>query len=183
MRKRNNTHENSGNEEIMQVSEEMTEEFREQEEERQSDGYETESSDCGEMPAASDHSLPAQIERFTQREELDGHKQIRLMDVLGGEILTRETFKKQWGIIALCAFLTILYITNRYQAQQELIEISALKVELQKKKYYSLTRSGEYTIKSRQSQIEEILKKTADSTLTTPIEPPFIIYTTEKTEE
>lgn len=129
-----------------------------------------------------DESLPAKVERFTQRDNLDSKKKISLKDILGGEILTGSTFRKQFGLIAVCVFYIILYITNRYQAQQELIEIEELKVELQKQKYYSLTRSGEFTIKSRQSQVEKMLKETPDSMLVTPTEPPFIIRTTTEEE-
>lgn len=129
-----------------------------------------------------DESLPAKVERFTQRDNLDSKKKISLKDILGGEILTGSTFRKQFGLIAVCVFYIILYITNRYQAQQELIEIEELKVELQKQKYYSLTRSGEFTIKSRQSQVEKMLKETPDSMLATPTEPPFIIRTTTEEE-
>lgn len=134
-----------------------------------------------EEATSQDESLPAKLERFTRRDNLDGKNKIKLRDILGGEILTRNTFRKQFGLIAVCVFYVILYITNRYQAQQELIEIEELKEELQKQKYYSLTRSGEYTIKSRQSQVEKMLQKTPDSMLVTPKEPPFIIKIT--TEE
>lgn len=82
----------------------------------------------------------------------------------------------------MCVFYIILYITNRYQAQQEQIEIEELKTEVQRQKYYSLTRSGELTIKSRQSQIEKTLKETPDSMLLPPTEPPFIIRTTTEDE-
>lgn len=129
-----------------------------------------------------DDSLPAKLERFTQREDLGSKKKISLKDILGGEILTGSTFRKQLGLIAICVFYIIIYITNRYQAQQELIEIEELKSKLEEQKYYSLTRSGEFTIKSRQSQIEKILKQSPDSMLATPNEPPFIIKITTEEE-
>lgn len=129
-----------------------------------------------------DDSLPAKLERFTQREDFGSKKKISLKDILGGEILTGSTFRKQLGLIAICVFYIIIYITNRYQAQQELIEIEELKSKLEEQKYYSLTRSGEFTIKSRQSQIEKILKQSPDSMLATPNEPPFIIKITTEEE-
>lgn len=134
-------------------------------------------------PLPTDESLPSKFERFTRRDEIDHKKRTSLKDILGGEILTRATFRKQFGLIAMCVFYIIIYITNRYQAQQELIEIQDLKEQLQKVKYYSLTRSGEYTIKSRQSQVEEMLKQTPDSMLGTAKEPPFIIRTNTEEEE
>lgn len=173
MRKRKNTPEDP--------EEEITDLETEQEEENGTTQEEAEEDD--EQPMPTDESLPSKFERFTRRDEIDHKKKISLKDVLGGEILTRSTFRKQFGLIAMCVFYIIVYITNRYQAQQELIEIQDLKEELQKVKYYSLTRSGEYTIKSRQSQIEEMLKQTPDSMLGTSQEPPFIIRTNTTEEE
>lgn len=174
MRKRKNTPDDP--EEITEGQEPELE----QEEVQEAQEEDTE----GEGPLPTDESLPSKFERFTRRDEIDHKKKISLKDILGGEILTRSTFRKQFGLIAMCVFYIIVYITNRYQAQQELIEIQDLKEELQKVKYYSLTRSGEYTIKSRQSQIEELLKQTPDSMLGTSQEPPFIIKNnTEETEE
>lgn len=179
MRKRKNTPNTAEEQEELEIlsmqdeinpEESQEEEFLEEEEEEVS-------------PGQKDQSLPAKVERFTQRESLGNKNKISLKDILGGEILTRSTFRKQFGLIAVCVFYVILYITNRYQAQQELIEIEELKIELQKQKYYSLTRSGEFTIRSRQSQVEKMLKQTPDSMLVTPKEPPFIIRTNTEEEE
>lgn len=179
MRKRKNTPDTAEEQEELEIlsmqdeinpEESQEEEFLEEEEDEVS-------------PGQKDQSLPAKVERFTQRESLGNKNKISLKDILGGEILTRSTFRKQFGLIAVCVFYVILYITNRYQAQQELIEIEELKIELQKQKYYSLTRSGEFTIRSRQSQVEKMLKQTPDSMLVTPKEPPFIIRTNTEEEE
>lgn len=179
MRKRKNTPDTAEEQEELEIlsmqdeinpEESQEEEFLEEEEDKVS-------------PGQKDQSLPAKVERFTQRESLGNKNKISLKDILGGEILTRSTFRKQFGLIAVCVFYVILYITNRYQAQQELIEIEELKIELQKQKYYSLTRSGEFTIRSRQSQVEKMLKQTPDSMLVTPKEPPFIIRTNTEEEE
>lgn len=174
MRKRKNTPEDA---------EELSESELLNEEETAEDSLNDDLDEYSEVTEEHrDESLPAKVERFTQRDNLDSKKKISLKDILGGEILTGSTFRKQFGLIAVCVFYIILYITNRYQAQQELIEIEELKVELQKQKYYSLTRSGEFTIKSRQSQVEKMLKETPDSMLATPTEPPFIIRTTTEEE-
>ena len=174
MRKRKNTPEDA---------EELSESELLNEEETAEDNQNDDLDEYSEVTEEHrDESLPAKVERFNQRDNLDSKKKISLKDILGGEILTGSTFRKQFGLIAVCVFYIILYITNRYQAQQELIEIEELKVELQKQKYYSLTRSGEFTIKSRQSQVEKMLKETPDSMLATPTEPPFIIRTTTEEE-
>ncbi len=175
MRKRKNTPdtaEEQEEQEILSMQNETTSEESQEEEEANE-----------AVTGHRDQSLPAKVERFTQRESLGNKSKISLKDILGGEILTRSTFRKQFGLIAVCVFYVILYITNRYQAQQELIEIEELKIELQKQKYYSLTRSGEFTIRSRQSQVEKMLKQTPDSMLVTPKEPPFIIRINTEEEE
>lgn len=180
MRKRKNTPvtaEEQEEQEILSMQNETTSE-ESQEEEIQEEEEANEA-----VTGHRDQSLPAKVERFTQRESLGNKSKISLKDILGGEILTRSTFRKQFGLIAVCVFYVILYITNRYQAQQELIEIEELKIELQKQKYYSLTRSGEFTIRSRQSQVEKMLKQTPDSMLVTPKEPPFIIRINTEEEE
>lgn len=178
MRKRKNTPDTEEQEEleILSMQDEINPEDSQEEELLEEEEDEV-------SPGQKDQSLPAKVERFTQRESLGNKNKISLKDILGGEILTRSTFRKQFGLIAVCVFYVILYITNRYQAQQELIEIEELKIELQKQKYYSLTRSGEFTIRSRQSQVEKMLKQTPDSMLVTPKEPPFIIRTNTEEEE
>ena len=76
---------------------------------------------------------------------------------------------------ALILFGVVLYITNRYQAQQEMIEEEKLRSELQDWKFRSMTRNSELTFKSRQSQLEKQLKNMGDSTLLPSNEPLYKI--------
>lgn len=103
----------------------------------------------------------------------DVRPNLTMRDFLGGDILARGWIRKQMGIILLLVALTIIYITNRYSAEQEIIEIKNLKEQYQEIKYRALTRSSELTEKSRQSQLEELMRHSADSVLTAPKEPPF----------
>ena len=84
-------------------------------------------------------------------------------------------FRRQLGAIALILFGVVLYITNRYQAQQEMIEEEKLRSELQDWKFRSMTRNSELTFKSRQSQLEKQLKNMGDSTLLPSNEPLYKI--------
>lgn len=84
-----------------------------------------------------------------------------------------QWFKKQIGVILLALFGIIIYITCRYQAQQEIILEEQLRLEHQDWKFRTLTRSSELTLKSRQSQIENALKNFGDSTLKVSTEAPF----------
>ena len=70
--------------------------------------------------------------------------------------------------------LTVLYIDNRYSAQQDLIEIDRLKKELVDIKYDALTRSSELMEKSRQSRIEEYVS-TEGSNLQTATNRPYLL--------
>ena len=86
-----------------------------------------------------------------------------------------QWFKKQIGVIILAVVGIIIYITCRYQAQQEIILEEQLRKELQDWKFRMLTRSSELTLKSRQSQIELALKNFGDSTLKVSTTAPFSI--------
>ena len=91
-----------------------------------------------------------------------------------------QWFKKQIGVIILAVTGIIIYITCRYQAQQEIILEGQLKKELLDWKFRTLTRSSELTLKTRQSQIENALKNFGDSTLKVSTEAPFITTVTRE---
>ncbi len=93
---------------------------------------------------------------------------------LGGEILTHEFFRRQFWLLIEVVICAIFYISNRYNCQQQLIEIDRLKKELTNMKYNALTRSSELTEKSRQSKIEDYVSK-GKSALETSTTPPYLI--------
>ena len=99
----------------------------------------------------------------------------RIKDVLQAFSINGMWFRRQLGAIALILFGVVLYITNRYQAQQEMIEEEKLRSELQDWKFRSMTRNSELTFKSRQSQLEKQLKNMGDSTLLPSNEPLYKI--------
>lgn len=94
-----------------------------------------------------------------------------LKDVLKALSINGLWFKKQLGVLALILFGIIIYISNRYQAQSEMIEEDKLHEELQDWKYRSMTRNSELTLRCRQSQLEEQLKAMGDSTLSSSNDP------------
>lgn len=91
-----------------------------------------------------------------------------------------QWFKRHIGLILLIVIGIIVYITCRYQAQQEIILEEQLKLELQDWKFRSLTRSSELTLRTRQSQIENALKNFNDSTLKVSTESPYTITITQE---
>ena len=58
----------------------------------------------------------------------------------------------------LIVFFIIIYISNRYSVQKDLIEIDRLQKELSDAKYRSLSSSSQLTERSRESHVLEILK-------------------------
>ena len=101
-------------------------------------------------------------------------KHMSIKSILGGDILATDFFKRQTNLLILIMILTIFYINNRYESQQEMIEIDRLRKELTDIKYDALTRSSELMEKSRQSRIEEYIS-TEESNLETATSRPFLI--------
>ncbi len=97
-----------------------------------------------------------------------------LTSIIGGDILATDFFRRQAGLLFLVTVLIIIYINNRYECQQQLIEIDNLKKELTDIKYDALTRSSELMKRSRQSRIEEYFA-TKESDLQTSTNPPYLI--------
>ncbi|MDL2212660.1 hypothetical protein LJC29_01675 [Bacteroides sp. OttesenSCG-928-N06] len=109
-----------------------------------------------------------------KKDEKKTKKGPSLKSILGGDILANDFFRRQFGLLVLLMVLTIIYIHNRYESQQQQIEIDRLKKELTDIKYDALTRNSELMEKSRQSRIEEyIIKEQTD--LQTPTSPPYMI--------
>lgn len=124
-----------------------------------------------EQEADSEKPLTA-WRRLFQSEDLP---QVSLREILGGDFLVGHFLRRQIRFILLLMLLCIAYITNRYSAQQEIIEEENLRKELTEKKNYALTQYSELTQQSRQSMLEQRLRANGDSTLTIPKEPPFYI--------
>lgn len=95
-------------------------------------------------------------------------------NIIGGDILATDFFRRQTKMIVLVMVLILFYIHNRYACQQQMIEIDKLKKELIDIKYDALTRSSELMEQSRQSRIEEYIA-TKKSDLQTSTNPPYLI--------
>ncbi len=95
-------------------------------------------------------------------------------NIIGGDILATDFFRRQTKLLVLIMVLIIFYIHNRYACQQQLLELDALKKELTDIKYDALTRNSELMEKSRQSRIEDYVTA-KESDLQTSTEPPYLI--------
>ena len=115
---------------------------------------------------------------FTEGESEAGEGK-GLKDVVKGMNIDGRWFFRQIPVLLLILFGILLMVTNRYQAQQEIIEKERLQSEVEEWRFKSLTRFSELTTKTRQSQIELRLKELGDTLLTAPKEPPFTINPNE----
>lgn len=113
-----------------------------------------------------------QDEKKTEKAKVK--KRTSLKNIIGGDILATDFFRRQTKLLVLIMVLILFYIHNRYACQQQMIEIDRLKKELIDIKYDALTRSSELMERSRQSRIEEYIA-TKESDLQTSTNPPYLI--------
>lgn len=125
---------------------------------------------------------PAPLDKSTKMRRLlrnmlrdDENETGSLKDMFNDIQISGEWLKRHWSFLLIVFICMLLFVTNRYQAQQEIIEEARLRRELNDWKYVWLTQFSELTRSSRQSNIEESLKQRGDSTLKLSKEAPFII--------
>ncbi len=117
--------------------------------------------------------------RRIRRTETDNELALRqLRDAWKQISIDGQWFKRQIWLFVVIVIGIIAYISNRYGAQQEIIEEQLLREELQDWKFKSLTRNSELTFLTRQSQIELQLKAFGDSTIQVSNKAPYRIITT-----
>ena len=138
-----------------------------------------EKKDASQVPASNDMTLQEVIKEQATEEERPLASNLTFNKILGGDILNTSTIRRQVWLLLLIAFFCVVYISNRYSCQKNLIEIDKLKKELQDAKYKALSSSSQLTEKSRESNVLQLLQTTQDSTLHIANQPPFIINVPE----
>lgn len=135
-----------------------------------------------EEAAKKDDADDGPLKSFTQmvRERaIEGDSRptatLTLRKIIGGDILNTEVVRRQIGVFILITLFIIVYITNRYACQRNLVKIDKLTRELKDAKYRALSSNSELTEKSRESRVLEMLHNCKDSTLHIASQPPFII--------
>lgn len=98
-----------------------------------------------------------------------------LKKILGGDFLTTNFIHRQIKLIIIIIGFIIMYITNRYSVQRDLIEIDKLQKELKETKYKALYSTAIITEKSRESHILQMLQNNKDSTLKMATQPPYMV--------
>lgn len=120
-------------------------------------------------------SLRTIIRQQAIEDELPLTKNVTLGKILGGEMLNTQFLRQQIWVIVLITLFIIVYISNRYKCQQNLIKIDNLQSELEEAKYRALSSSSDLTQQTRESKVLERLHNDKDSTLHIPTQPPYII--------
>ena len=120
-------------------------------------------------------SLRAIIREQATEDDMPLTKNITLRKILGGDILSTDIIRKQIWLILIVVLFIVVYISNRYKCQQNLIKIDNLKSELEDAKYRALSSSSDLTQQTRESKVLERLHNDKDSTLHIPTQPPYII--------
>ena len=137
-----------------------------------------EEEECAEMNEEERQTEVNKVDKRTvgnKKSTATSQSQLSLREILFGDFILGTFLRRQVWFILFLVLLAILYISNRYAAQQEIIEEELLRKELVEKKNYALTQYAELTMMSRQSGLEERLRAFGDSLLTTSNEPPFVI--------
>lgn len=138
-------------------------------------GKESESSDEQEQT-----DLKKAIHEQAREDEMPLSANFTLRKILGGDILTARLIRSQVWLIILIVLFVIIYISNRYSVQKDLLEIDKLNKELKDAKYKALSSSSMLTEKCRESHVLEMLKNNKDSVLKMSDQPPYIISVPEK---
>lgn len=127
-----------------------------------------------------EESLKEVIAKQAIEEEMPQSSNLTLKKILGGDILNAQIIRRQIWLIILVAVFVIIYISNRYSIQKDLIELDKLQSELQDAKYKALSSSSQITEKSRESNVLDMLKNNKDSVLHIATQPPYIINIPEE---
>ena len=82
-----------------------------------------------------------------------------LKDVLSGNVLNQEWFRRQYKLIAMISVLIFLYIYCGYQSQRQQRKLHDLQQELLDVQMTQLTVNSELMHKSRQSSVVILLEE------------------------
>lgn len=94
--------------------------------------------------------------------------------IFGGRIFVSDIITKNALLLGLIIIYSFIYVSNRYEYEQELLKIDKLTKERNELRNTLLTLQCELASMSRQTNVEEVLKKNG-SELKTSNKAPYII--------
>ncbi|MBR1401754.1 MAG: hypothetical protein IJ604_01795 [Prevotella sp.] len=136
----------------------------------------TKKENAADMKEKQEPTLQEAFKEQAREDERPQSSTFTLRKILGGDWLTADFIRRQIGVILLIVGLSIVYISNRYSCQKDMLEIDKLNAELTDAKYKALSSSSELTEKCRESNVLDLLKSNKDSLLRIANQPPYIIY-------
>ncbi|MDR2954018.1 MAG: hypothetical protein LBV43_02950 [Prevotella sp.] len=83
----------------------------------------------------------------------------KMMYILGGTVFTEDFFWKNARFIVTVFIILVLYISNRYSCIEKRAKIESLQRELKDVKYESSAIASELIGVSRETKVEEMVKK------------------------
>lgn len=122
--------------------------------------------------AAEDRRARKALKDLTRDEDVQVRSNVSFRSILGGDILAGGWFRRQFWYIVMLVGMAIIYVSNRYYCQQEMITASRLADTLADRRYKALTITSQIKEMTRRSIIEEQL---TDSTLKTPTVPLLLL--------
>lgn len=120
-------------------------------------------------------TLQEVIEETATEDESPQSIKFSLRKILGGDILNAAIIRRQVWLILLIVLFMVIYVSNRYSCQQDIIEIDKLHQQLTEAKYKALSSQSELTEVSRESNVLDMLKDNKDSVLKIASQPPYFI--------
>lgn len=97
--------------------------------------------------------------------------ELSMRNFFSGDLLARWVRRNVWFVLLLLMFL-LIYVSNRYAVQQEMIERDRLTDTLLDRRYKALTSSSQLMERTLRSNIERSLE---DSALGTPVEASYVL--------
>lgn len=79
--------------------------------------------------------------------------------IMGGEVFTSRIFTDNVWLLALIVLYSFIYVSNRYEFEQELLRIDRLTKKRDRLKNNLLTLKSEFSYQSRQTEIEKFLQE------------------------
>lgn len=102
-------------------------------------------------------------------EDDDEKVDISFRSLIGGDIFAGKWFRRHFWYIVLCVLLCIIYTSNRYYCQKEIITQHQLDDTIRDRRYKLITISSQITEKTRRRTVERELADTALKTSQSPI--------------
>ena len=130
----------------------------------QSDEQVQQTTNTAEKTAAENRRARKALKELTRDDDGQVRTNVSLRSILGGDILAGGWFRRQFWYIVMLVAMAVVYVSNRYYCQQEMITARRLNDTLADRRYKALTISSQIKEMTRRSVIEEQL---TDSTLKT----------------